>query len=141
MPKTVIIRVKSKKDIKKRKPTKRKMAKKGNKNDELFSGKVLGFEIPGVKDVLKNKTAQKVLVGAGIVSVGLALVNLINNPTLNKFAAKKEVRVLAAAAGGDIPGAAFQLLKEDPNILGKIGNRGMSQSTEGLQMVNREGFA
>jgi len=134
MPKTVIINMGSKKVIKKNSIKKRMAGKKkgkqgksrGNSSSSLFSGKVLGVQVPGARGVLKNKTLQKVLVGAGAVSVGLAVVQLINNPTLNKFAARKEVRIGAAAIAGDIPGAAFQFFKEDG--ITKI--RGMTSGTQ-----------
>ena len=136
---TIVINPRSNKVIKKSE-SRKNVTKKGGQNNELFSGKVLGFEIPGARAILKNKTAQKIFVGAGIVSTELAIVQLINNSTLNKFAAKKEVRILAAGVGGDIPGAAFQFFKED----GARTLRGLQSNGNGAQqqlMFNQPGLA
>ncbi len=146
MTKTVIINVGSKKVIKKsdhkNSVAKKKKSKgrKGKGSSGLFSGKVLGVQVPGARGILSNKTLQKVLVGAGAVSVGLSLVQLINNPTLNKYAAKKEVRIVAAAIAGDIPGAAYQFAKEDG--IAKL--RGITQSSSSNgngMMAQTEGLA
>lgn len=149
MPKTVIIHMGSKKVIKKNSIKKRMAGKKkgkqggskGGSNSSLFSGKVLGVQVPGARGVLKNKTLQKVLVGAGAVSLGLAVVQLINNPTLNKFAARKEVRIGAAAVAGDIPGAAFQFFKEDgiSKVRGAMSSGTQSLSNQQIGQV--EGLA
>ena len=139
MGRTVTIDVRSKKVINKRQSSGSTVAKKGKgQSGQLFSGKVLGIQVPGAKGVLQNKTLQKILVGAGAVSVGLAVVQLINNPTLNKWAAKKEVRILAAGVGGDIPGAAFQFLKEDGT---KLFNKRGTTTNGSMQMAQVEGFA
>lgn len=136
MPKTVIINAKSKKVIK-------KLDQRNTvaKNNQLFSGKVLGINVPGARGILKNKTLQKVLVGAGAVSVGLAVVQLVNNPTLNKFASKKEVRIGAAAVAGDLPGAAFQFFKEDglTKVRGAMSSGSIPLNSE--QVAQREGWA
>jgi len=142
LPKTVIINVKSKKVIKKLDQMKSvAKRKKDNRNNQLFSGKILGVQVPGARGVLQNKTLQKVLVGAGAVSVGLALVQLVNNPTLNKFASKKEVRIGTAAVAGDLPGAAFQFLKEDgiPKVRGAMSSGTIPLNSE--QVAQREGWA
>lgn len=97
------------------------MAKKGKKSKSrksssggsgAFSGKILGFKIPLISDVLRNKTAQKVIAGAGIVSIALSLAALVNNPTVNKFVGNKIVRLGLAGAAGDVTGIATEFLKE-----------------------------
>jgi len=142
--KTVTIDMRSNKIIKKSDPRKSKMGKNGsNKNNQIFSGKILGYEIPGAKKLFNNKTLQKVMFGAGAVTTGLAVVQLVDNATLNKYAAKKEVRILAAGIAGDIPGAAFQLVKEDPKLIGKFTNRNGNTQASGqtTQLLNRDGYA
>lgn len=141
--KTITIDARSKKVIKKSDPARSSnLAKNKNNQSGVFSGKVLGFTIPGVSPILKNKTFQKVIAGAGLVSVGLSIVQLLNNKRINEIAAKKEVRILAAAAAGDIPGAAFQFFKEDGfkqiNLGGSKQTNGAAQQTS---MFQQEGLA
>lgn len=147
MKKTIVINMSSKKVIKKsgvkkrmagKRKGKKSKSRKSGSNNQLFSGKVLGISVPGAKGVLGNKTIQKVLVGAGAVSVGLSLVQLFNNSTLNKFASKKEVRIGLAAIAGDIPGAVFQFIKEEPRIIQGVTGGGTQGNS---QILSREGLA
>lgn len=103
-----------------------KMAKKkGSKSKSssgrssgVFSGKVLGFKIPVVGGVLKNKTFQKAAAGVGVVSIALSVAALINNPTINSILSRREARLALAAAGGDVIGLGAEFVREGGLNLG-----------------------
>lgn len=111
---------------------KKPKSKSRSSSSGVFSGKVLGFEIPGVSKIIRNKTVQKAAAGAGLVSIAVSLAQLVNNPTINKAMAKKEVRIGIALAGGDVVGGAAQFVKEG-GIKSLQGNgNGMTSSQVGF---------
>lgn len=120
----------------KRRGSKKKSYKKSS-GSGLFSGKVFGYTIPGVSPVLKNKTAQKIIVGAGVVSLALSVAQLINQPMVNRQLAKPAVRAGIAFVGGDIPGAVYQYYKDGGLQSVSLGG-GRSQ---GLSSVPNGGMA
>ena len=106
-----------------RRSTGKNMAKRGRKSKSrkgrssggtsgVFSGKILGFKIPLVGDALRNKTVQKAIAGAGIVSIALTIAGLVNNPTVNRALGNKFVRLGLAGAAGDVTGIAAEFVKE-----------------------------
>ena len=109
--------------------------KSSSRTTGVFSGKILGQEVPVLSKIIKNKTFQKAAAGAGLVSIALTIAQLLNNPTVNKALSRKEVRIALAAAGGDITGAAAQFAKEG----------GLKQFTNGgngtAQTSSQVGFA
>ncbi len=116
------------------------MAKRGRKSKSrrssgstsgVFSGKILGFKIPLVGDALRNKTVQKVIAGAGIVSVALTIASLVNNPTVNRALGNKFVRLGLAGAAGDITGIATDFVKEGGigQLRGVANGGGAAQTT------------
>jgi len=120
------------KSTRKKSNTKNMAKKKGKskgRRSNSSSGRSIGSKIPVVGKVFRNKTVQKVLMGAGAVSLVVSIASLINNPTINKAVNNKLVRVGIAAAGGDIPGAAVQILKETPQLIGRMNGNGGQQQT------------
>lgn len=133
---------KSKSKIKGKNLKQKSKSKSQGSKGGLFSGKVLGFKIPVVDKVIKNKTFQKVVVGAGTVATVGALVQLVNNDQINKIWNRKEVRIVSAAATGDIVGAGAVLALEDPKILNSIRGVGQTQQgNSGQGLSNQAGFA
>ena len=139
--KITITRRKSNKKPKKRNNTNMatKHKKKKSKNSKgsksgVFSGKILGQEIPIISKVMRNKTFQKVAAGAGTVSIALSIAALLNNAAINKAVAMKPVRIALAAAGGDLIGAGAQFVKE-----GGVG--GLRTSVSGTTSNSSVGFA
>ena len=138
--KITITRRKSNKKPKKRNNTnmatkhkKKKSKSKGSKSG-VFSGKILGQEIPIISKVMRNKTFQKVAAGAGTVSIALSIAALLNNAAINKAVSMKPVRIALAAAGGDLIGAGAQFVKE-----GGVG--GLRTSVSGTTSNSSVGFA
>jgi len=82
----------------------------GGSGSGVFSGKILGFKIPVIGNALRNRTVQKVIAGAGIVAIVLSVARLINNPTLNRAANNKFVKLGLAGAAGDVTGIATQFV-------------------------------
>jgi len=122
-----------------RRSTGKNMAKRGRKSKSkrssgtssgVFSGKILGFKIPIVGDALRNKTVQKVIAGAGIVSVALTIASLVNNPTINRAVSNKFVRLGLAGAAGDVTGIATEFVKEGGIGSLKLGNGGGGAATQ-----------
>ena len=83
---------------------------------------------------MRNKTYQKLAAGAGTVAIALSIASLLNNSTINKAVARKEVRIGLAVAGGDLIGGAAQFVKE-----GGVG--GLSVSGNGATSNSSVGFA
>ena len=93
----------------------------------VFSGKILGFKIPLISDVLRNKTAQKLIAGAGIVSIITAGAALVNNPMLNRAVSNPIVKLGLAGAAGDVTGVIGQVvtgggISQLRGIVGQAGN-------------------
>jgi len=99
-----------------KKSSKRKSSSRGSSS--AFSGKVLGFKIPVVSGILRNKTFQKAAAGAGVVAIVLSLATLVNNPTVNRALGNQFVRLGLAGAGGDLVGVATQFFREGGISLG-----------------------
>jgi len=96
----------------KKKGRKSKSRKSNGSASGVFSGKILGFKIPLIGDALKNKTVQKAIAGAGIVSLAVTAASLINNPMINRGINNKLIRLGLAGAAGDITGIATEFVKE-----------------------------
>lgn len=139
---------------KSRKSTSRTMAKRTRKSKSkrgrssggtsgVFSGKILGFKIPLVGDALRNKSVQKVIAGAGIVSIALTIASLVNNPTVNRALGNKFVRLGLAGAAGDVTGIAAQFVKEGGvgQLRGIAGGNGGAQQQASLVSVPGGGVA
>lgn len=128
------------KSTRRKSSTKNMAGKKGRKsksrkspsNSGVFSGKVLGFQIPLVSDVIRNKTVQKVLASTGAVTTLLTIASLINNPTVNKVANNELVQLGVAGATGDIVGVGAQLVRT--RGLQRL-RGGQQQSNGGNQML------
>jgi len=136
----------------KKKSSSRTMAKKKSKssrkksssgNSGVFSGKILGFKIPLVGDALRNKTVQKAIAGAGIVSIALSAAQLINNAQLNRALNNKIVRLGLAGAAGDITGIATEFVREGgiDQIRGVVSNNGTGQQQTSLVSMSGNGVA
>jgi hypothetical protein len=120
---------------KSRKSTKKSSSGKAG----LFSGKVLGFKIPMVDKVIKNKTLQKVMVASGAVTTIGALVSLINNQQVNKVWSNPLVQDGAALATGDVVGAIGNRVIKNPQLISQVtGGRVGGQSQ---QSSSQAGFA
>lgn len=76
-----------------------------------FSGKILGFKIPVIGNLLGNKIVQKAIAGAGIVSLAITAASLINNPTVNRALNNQFVRLGLAGAAGDVVGVGVEFAK------------------------------
>lgn len=127
---------KTSRPMKRRSPMKRRMKRRSSSSSGsgVFNGKVFGYTIPGVSSILKNKTAQKAIVGAGLVSIVLSVAQLANQPQINRQLMKPEVRAGIALVGGDIPGAAYQYYKDGGLKSFSVGggSSGGSSSTVGF---------
>lgn len=102
----------SSKNLARKTKKKSKSRKSSSSSNGAFSGKILGFKIPIVSDVLRNKTAQKVIAGAGIVSIALSIARLVNNPTINRAVGNRFVRLGLAGAAGDVTGVATEFVTQ-----------------------------
>lgn len=102
----------------------------------VFSGKILGFKVPVISDALRNKTVQKAIAGAGIVSIALSIAQLVNNPTVNKVANNKVARLALAGTAGDVTGIATEFLREGGinQIRGVVQNNNGGQQTSLVSM-------
>lgn len=107
---------------------KRKSSKSRRGSSSSGEGKVLGVKIPVIGKVLGNKTVKKALMGAGAVSLAISFASLINNPTINKALNNKLVRVGLATAAGDVAGGIVQVVKESPQLLGRVSQNGGQQT-------------
>jgi hypothetical protein len=105
-------RYKSTSNNMKKKKSKSEYKKSTGNSSGVFSGKILGFKVPIIGDALKNKTVQKAIAGAGIVSLALSIAQLVNNPTVDKMASNKLARLALAGTAGDITGVATEFLRE-----------------------------
>ena len=115
---------------------KSKSRKSSSGGSGAFSGKILGFKIPLVSDVLRNKIAQKVIAGAGIVSIALTLARLVNNPTVNRVVGNRFVRLGLAGAAGDVTGVATEFVSQGgAGQLRAIANGGGAQQTALVSMA------
>lgn len=121
-----------------KKSTSNNLAKKKNKSRKssstgsgAFSGKLLGFKIPIISDVLRNRNVQKALAATGLVTTVLTVAAVINNPTVNKFANNEIVKLGLAGAAGDVVGVGTQLLLT--RGLQKV--RGTTTTNGGNQML------
>ena len=105
---------------KKRRSSLRTMARKTRKRSKrssgrssgAFSGKILGLKIPIIGDALRNPTVQKVIAGAGIVSIVTSVALLLNNPTVNRVIGNPIVKVGLAASAGDVVGGVTQIVQQ-----------------------------
>ena len=134
---------KKKSSTKRRKSTTKKTSKRRGKSSGsssgIFSGKILGNKLPIVEKVVKNKTFQKAVVGAGIVTIVGAGVNLLNQPAVSNIWNKQVVRLGTALAVGDIAGAATVFALENPQVIGGLRNTGQAAQQQGL--IQQAGFA
>ncbi len=103
------------------------------------SGKILGIKIPVVGKVFGNPTVKKALMGAGAVSLAFSLATLINNPTINKVLNNKLARIGLATAAGDIAGGVIQVVKESPQLLGRMNRSGNGNGTPQGSLVPMSG--
>lgn len=108
--------------------------KKSSSSKGIFSGKILGQEVPVISKVLRNKNVQKAAAGAGLVAIALSVAKLVNNPTINKVLSRKEARIGLAYMGGDVVGAATQFVREG-------GIKQFSSGGSGMQSTSQVGFA
>lgn len=115
----------------KRKGRKSSRRKSSGSASGVFSGKVLGFKIPLIGDILRNKTAQKLIAGAGIVTIAGTLVGLVNNPMLNRVFDSPITKIGLAGAAGDITGIAGQFVSGGGagQLRGLVGGRGEAQTS------------
>lgn len=118
----------------KSKSKRRSSSSKGSSG--VFSGKILGFKIPIIGGFLGNKTVQKAIAGAGIVSLAVSAASLINNPMLNRALNNKFVRLGLAGAAGDVVGVGVEFAKEGGigtirNAVGGGGGQSSLVSTAG----------
>lgn len=126
---------------KRRKSTKRRSSKRRSSARSIlggsnFDGKVLGFKIPGVSNIVKNSTLQKVMIGAGTVATTTAVVGLINHPTINRIWSNPFVRDATAWSTGDVVGAVGNRLITNPGIIssvsgGRVGGMAQSSNSQG----------
>lgn len=120
------------------KKSKSKKSSNGSKGG-LFSGKVLGFKVPLVDKVIKNKTLQKAMVATGAVTTIGAIVSLVNNPTVNKVWSNPLAKDATALATGDITGAIARRVIENPGLVSQVTGRGAQ--TQQTQFTSQAGFA
>jgi hypothetical protein len=127
----------SRRNMAKRKTRKSTRKSSGSKGG-LFSGKVLGFKIPVIDKVFKNKTFQKIAVASGTVSLLGSGIALINNPQINALWQKPLVKDAVALSTGDIVGAIGRKVIENPQLIGQVTGRGSGTSQ---QSSSQAGFA
>jgi len=142
---------KPKKSVKIRNMVKRKSSRKSSRRKSsglsglgkggLFSGKVLGFKVPLVDKVIKNKSLQKVMVATGAVTTIGALIALVNNPTINKLWSNALTKDAAALMTGDIVGVIGNRVITNPQLISQVtgGRVGVSSTTQ--QSTSQAGFA
>ena len=154
MGKTVVIDVRSKRvkskyvlnsySMSKGKGSKQKSkskSRKYGKDDGVFSGKILGYEVPGLSGVIRNKTYQKVAAGAGTVAIAVSIAQFLNNKKINDYMKKKEVKVGLAIVGGDIIGGGFELLKDGGIKSLGIGNNSVQSQQNTMSLFDQPGMA